>query len=40
MEGAATIVNGNYDLALAAVPSQQDTLVLAGANDLWKCNWR
>jgi hypothetical protein len=37
-EGAATIVNGNYDLALAAVPSEQDTLVLAGANDLWKCS--
>ena len=37
-EGAATIVNGNYDLALAAVPSQQDTLVLAGDGDLWKCS--
>ena len=37
-EGAATILNGNYNLALAAVPSQQDTLVLAGDNDLWKCS--
>ncbi|MFZ0304708.1 MAG: choice-of-anchor D domain-containing protein [Terracidiphilus sp.] len=37
-EGAATILNGNYDLTLAAVPSKQDTLVLAGANDLWKCS--
>jgi len=37
-EGAATILNGNYDLTLAAVPSQQDTLVLAGDNDLWKCS--
>ena len=37
-EGAATIVNGSYDLALAAVPSEQDTLVLAGADDLWKCS--
>jgi hypothetical protein len=37
-EGAATIANGDYNLALAAVPSQQDTLVLAGANDLWKCS--
>jgi hypothetical protein len=38
IEGAATILNGNYDLTLAAVPSQQDTLVLAGDNDLWKCS--
>ncbi len=38
IEGAATIVNGNYNLALAAVPSGQDTLLLAGANDLWKCS--
>jgi hypothetical protein len=44
--GAATIENGDYNLALAAVPSGQDTEVLAGANDLWKCslavgcNWR
>ena len=36
--GAATIPNGDYNLALAAVPSQQDTLLLAGANDLWKCS--
>ena len=36
--GAATIANGDYNLALAAVPSQQDTLLLAGANDLWKCS--
>ncbi|MDE3148428.1 MAG: choice-of-anchor D domain-containing protein, partial [Acidobacteriota bacterium] len=36
--GAATILNGNYNLALAAVPSGQDTLLLAGANDLWKCS--
>ncbi len=38
LEGAATIADGNYNLALAAVPSQQDTLLLAGANDLWKCS--
>ncbi len=38
IEGAATILNGNYDLALAAVPSEQDTLVLAGDNDLWQCS--
>ncbi len=36
--GAATIANGDYNLALAAVPSGQDTLLLAGANDLWKCS--
>lgn len=36
--GAATIGNGDYDLALAAVPAGQDTLLLAGANDLWKCS--
>jgi hypothetical protein len=36
--GAATIANGDYNLALAAVPSQQDTLLLAGGNDLWKCS--
>lgn len=38
IEGAVTILNGNYDLTLAAVPSQQDTLLLAGDNDLWKCS--
>jgi hypothetical protein len=36
--GPATIENGDYNLALAAVPSQQDTLLLAGDNDLWKCS--
>jgi hypothetical protein len=46
--GPATIVNGDYNLALAAVPSGQETTLLAGANDLWKtncpysqgCRWR
>ncbi|MGA2086648.1 MAG: choice-of-anchor D domain-containing protein, partial [Terracidiphilus sp.] len=38
IDGAATIANGEYNLALAAVPSQQDTVLLAGANDLWKCS--
>jgi hypothetical protein len=38
IDGAATIANGDYTLALAAVPSQQDTLLLAGADDLWKCS--
>ena len=36
--GAVTIANGDYNLALAAVPAQQDTLLLAGANDLWRCS--
>jgi hypothetical protein len=36
--GAATIANGDYNLALAAVPAQQDTILLAGANDLWRCS--
>ncbi len=36
--GPVTIQNGDYNLALAAVPSGQDTLLLAGANDLWKCS--
>jgi len=34
--GPATIANGDYNLALAAVPSGQETILLAGANDLWK----
>ncbi|MGA7342656.1 MAG: choice-of-anchor D domain-containing protein, partial [Terracidiphilus sp.] len=37
-EGAATIPDGNYNLVLAALPSEQDTLMLAGDNDLWKCS--
>jgi hypothetical protein len=48
LQGPATIVNGDYNLALAAIPSGQTTIVLAGANDLWKtscpysqgCRWR
>jgi hypothetical protein len=36
--GPITIENGDYNLALTAVPSGQDTLLLAGANDLWKCS--
>ena len=40
--GAATIANGSYTMALAAVPAGlgagQDTLLMAGANDLWKCS--
>jgi hypothetical protein len=36
--GAATIQDGSYNLALAAVPSDQDTILLASDNDLWKCS--
>ena len=40
--GAATIENGDYTLALAAAPSApsqgQDTILLAGAQDLWRCS--
>lgn len=36
--GAATVLNGDYNFSLAAVPSGQDTLLFAGANDLWKCS--
>ena len=42
LEGAATIANGDYNLALAAVPAGlgqgEDTWLLAGANDVWKCS--
>lgn len=37
LQGPATIVIGDYNLTLAAVPSGQETMLLAGANDLWKC---
>jgi hypothetical protein len=40
--GAVTIENGDYNLTLAALPSGPgagtDTILLAGANDLWKCS--
>ncbi|MGA2251619.1 choice-of-anchor D domain-containing protein [Terracidiphilus sp.] len=36
--GPQTISNGDYNFVLAAIPSQQDTLLYAGANDLWKCS--
>jgi hypothetical protein len=37
-QGSQTILNGDYNLVLVSIPSQQDTLLLAGANDLWKCS--
>jgi hypothetical protein len=48
LQGVATIENGDYNLTLAAVPSGQVTMLLAGANDLWQincpyslgCRWR
>jgi hypothetical protein len=36
--GGATIPNADYNLVFAAVPSAQDTVLFAGANDLWKCS--
>ncbi|HEY3704040.1 MAG TPA: choice-of-anchor D domain-containing protein [Terracidiphilus sp.] len=39
-QGVHTVPNGDYDLALAALPSDTDTVLLAGANDLWKCSLR
>ncbi len=40
--GAATIENGAYTLALAAAPTApeqgQDTILLAGAEDIWRCS--
>ena len=42
VQGGATIAQGGYNLALAAVPAGpgagQDTQLFAGANDLWKCS--
>ncbi len=38
LSGAMTILNGDYNLALAAVPSNSETMLLAGANDVWKCS--
>ena len=36
--GPSTIANGDYNLVLAAVPSAQDTILLAGANDIFRCS--
>ncbi len=35
--GPMTIANGDYNLTLAAIPQQQDTVLLAGDNDVWRC---
>ena len=36
--GDGTLPEGIYNLALAAVPSQQDTLLFAGVADIWRCS--
>ena len=36
--GDTTIPQADYDLYLAAVPSQQDTLLFAGTEDVFKCS--
>jgi hypothetical protein len=36
--GDTTIPQGSYNLVLAAVPSQQDTLLFAGTTDIWRCS--
>lgn len=35
---SGSIEAGDYNLWLAAVPSQQDTLLFAGTTDIWKCS--
>lgn len=36
--GDGTIPQADYNLVLAAVPSQQDTLLFAGTTDIWRCS--
>lgn len=36
--GPQTILSGDYNLTLAAVPNQQDTELFAGDTDLWQCS--
>ncbi|MGC1298164.1 MAG: hypothetical protein WA869_24305 [Alloacidobacterium sp.] len=36
--GGTNIPQGDYDLSLAAVPSQQDTLLFVGARDIFRCS--
>jgi len=36
--GDTTIPQADYDLYLAAVPSQQDTLLIAGTADIYRCS--
>ena len=37
-QAGGPIAQADYDLWLAAVPSQQDTLLFAGTADIWKCS--
>lgn len=36
--GDGSIPDASYDLWLAVVPSQQDTLLFVGATDIWRCS--
>jgi hypothetical protein len=36
--GGTNIPQGDYDLSLAAVPSQQDTLLFVGTKDIFRCS--
>ena len=36
--GGTNIPQGDYDLSLAAVPSQQDTLLFVGVRDIFRCS--
>ena len=36
--GNGVLSQADYDLWLAAVPSQQDTLLFVGTQDIWKCS--
>lgn len=38
INGDTTIPQGSYNLWLAAVPWQQDTLLFAGTTDIWRCS--
>ncbi|MGB6134933.1 MAG: choice-of-anchor D domain-containing protein [Acidobacteriaceae bacterium] len=38
VSGDGSIPEGDYNLWLAAVPSQQDTLLFVGTADIWKCS--
>ncbi len=37
-DGSGRILQGTYDLSLAAVPWEQDTIVLVGTRDLYRCS--
>lgn len=37
-DGSGRILQGTYDLALAAVPWEQDTILLVGTRDIYRCS--